>query len=132
MQYPCAVSEGDACVRSHGTVYLGQIYIGIVISVILLAVPFVGVFYGWSEWHIEIVNGKLSDLRRVAACIRILVITTQSVLFVAVGYYFQAIGYRAEYSKVDSLSALLMRPGPAVESTFPHNGMARRRNSVCG
>ena|ERR1700674_4309134 len=67
-----------------GPSILGEIIAGILILVIILVVPLVGVFYGWSEWHREIYKGELTVWRRITASVGILAITAQTILFITV------------------------------------------------
>ena len=62
--------------------FLGQILAGIIISGMLSVGPLAVVFYGWSEWHSKIHQGKLPVWRRIATGAGIFFITAQTILFI--------------------------------------------------
>jgi hypothetical protein len=94
-------------------------------SVILLAVPLVGVFYGWSELQTEIVKGKFPVWRRVAASVGIFAVTAQSFLFVAllITIFRYSVPFRVFLS--DGVFAELVLLLFAAPCTFAWRGRVR-------
>jgi hypothetical protein len=82
---------------------LGQVIAGIIILTMILVVPLVSVFCGWSEWQRKIRKGELALWLRIAASVGIVIITAQTILFISV------LGAIIRYKVLDPYSEILFR-----------------------